>query len=460
MKRKNLMAVLPLMMALSACGQEANVRDTERPQEERSEESSEARGEQSGESQGEFVGAPVSESSRNMTEDVQILEPDSTTVTESQMTALSASSVAMMKEVVAEANPEDNVLISPTSAIMAFGMAENGAAGNTLAQMEQAVNGGLSIGEMNPLLCDLSQRFRDSDDVTWNVANSVWFRDDGLAAPKAAFLEKAASYYNADVWMAPFDESTVQDVNNWVDRETLGMIPGIVDGDGLDDVRALLVNAIAFEGEWQNEYSEDDIIDADTFTNADGSTSEVTMLFSEEGQYITVGESGVGFLRPYKGGMYSFVGILPNEGVSTQELVAAMGEMDFAGAIRNAEYGTVSVRMPEFSLDYGMNMNEMMKNLGVTDAFDPELADLSETMESAEGQDWQLYIGKVLQKAHIEVNREGTRAAAATAIMEMDNCVAVPDDTIFITLNRPFVYAVVDNMTGLPVFLGAMNTME
>lgn len=456
MKRKNLMAVLPLMMALSACGQNAGA---EAPAQEN--EPVEEGQEESGAGNEQFVGAPVSESSRNMTEDIQIPEPDSATVTESQMTALSASSVAMMKEAVAEANPEDNVLISPTSAIMAFGMAENGAAGNTLAQMEQAVNGGLSIGEMNPLLCDLSQRFRDSDDVTWNVANSVWFRDDGLATPKAAFLEKAASYYNADVWMAPFDESTVQDVNNWVNLETFGMIPGIIGSDGMgDDVRALLVNAIAFEGEWQNEYSEDDIIDAGTFTNADGSTSDVTMLFSEEGQYITIGESGVGFLRPYKGGQYSFVGILPNEGVSTQELVAAMGEMDFAGAIRNAEYGTVSVRMPEFSLDYGMNMNEMMKNLGVTDAFDPELADLSETMESAEGQDWQIYIGKVLQKAHIEVNREGTRAAAATAIMEMDNGVAVPDDTIIITLNRPFVYAVVDNMTGLPVFLGAMNTME
>ncbi|MBP1586245.1 MAG: hypothetical protein ILP17_11195, partial [Lachnospiraceae bacterium] len=138
------------------------------------------------------------------------------------------------------------------------------------------------------------------------------------------FAAAAKSWYDADILMAQFDDGTVKDVNSWVKKETRGMIEEIIHGFS-DQNRMFLVNAIAFEGEWMHEYENSDIYEDSKFTNYDGTTSDVTMLFSNEASYIELG-NGIGFLRPYKGGEYSFVGILPDEGISVSEYIADLAE--------------------------------------------------------------------------------------------------------------------------------------
>jgi len=379
----------------------------------------------------------------------------------SKIEALSLASVDMFAEA-AKADTERNVLIAPTSVIMALGMTQNGACGNTLDQMEEVVGGGLSRDELNSLCKALSNKMNTAKNVDWNNANSIWLKDDGQYTIREGFLSKVTTYYGADVWMAPFDETTVKEVNAWVNEQTRQRIPKMLDSLNSQS-RMLLVNAIAFDGEWDEAYKDEDIEEDVSFNNADGSSTNVTMLNSKEASYFEYGNA-TGFIRPYKGYEYSFVGILPDESTDIEEYVAWLSENGegFAGAVNNAENADVYVTMPEFKTEYGiLEMKKQLINMGMADAFDENKADFSDMLDSVSGEDFRLWIGSVLHKACIDVNRKGTSAAAATVVdMRCYATAYMEKESVYITLDRPFIYAIVDNETGLPIFMGCMKNMD
>ena len=119
------------------------------------------------------------------------------------------------------------------------------------------------------------------------------------------------------------------------------------------------------------------------------------------------------------------------------------------------------VEIPEFTFDYNVEMSAILQSMGMTDAFDPELADFNNMLSKQNGDPHPVCINSVIHKTHIEVNRKGTRAAAATAIEMTDGCTAVaePIEYIYVILDRPFIYGIIDNETGLPIFLGCVNQM-
>lgn len=403
----------------------------------------------------------MSGNATELTGEIQTIEAPESEISEEQISALSVAGTKLFAQTVANEGEDKNILLSPVSVALAFGMAENGAGGNTLTQIENTINGGTSIDEMNPLLSSLSQRMSSSQDAKWNVANSIWFKEDGTWEILPDFASKAKSWYGADLWGAPFDDSTVTDINNWVNKETKGMIPEILDRIP-DDARMYLINALAFEAEWQNEYKETDILEEQDFNNADGSKTSVTMLFSNEGRYFTL-NGGTGFIRDYKGGKYSFMGLLPEEGTDLDAYIADLGSSgtDISATIRNIQYGDVIVEIPEFTNDYDVEMSEILKDLGMEDAFDPESADFYGMMRPFSDDDYAIWINRVLHKTHIEVDRKGTRAAAVTAIEAAAGCTSVEEyvPPIYVIMNRPFIYGIIDNETGLPVFLGCVNQM-
>ncbi len=379
---------------------------------------------------------------------------------EAELNALSNASLNVFYETIENGDGVENVLISPASLAFALSITENGANGDTLAQMEEHVNGGISIDDMNALLNYISYKLNNSERVSWGVANSLWFNDKGDCEIENDFLKKAIEYYDAEVYKKAFDASTANNINGWVYDKTNHMIDNVVN-DISSDAMLFIVNAIAFEGEWKDEYTESQIIENMEFTNADKSIDKCTMLSSVEDRYFTLGE-GTGFIKPYKGGEYSFVGILPEYGMSTEEYIKSLVENneDFSEAVRNADYNDVYVTMPEFSLDYcNEEMVEVYENMGMNLPFDQDKADLKGIF--TDDSNSKVWIDKIIHKTHIEVDREGTRAAAVTAV-EVDKCAAVMPvaEPVVITLDRPFVYAIVDNETGIPVFLGCMNNMQ
>ncbi|MBR4581339.1 MAG: serpin family protein [Lachnospiraceae bacterium] len=361
---------------------------------------------------------------------------------------------------VQSSQPGENILLSPTSIDFALGMTENGAAGETLSQMEETVNGGLSVDTINPIMKHLSNRYMNAAEVEWNIANSIWFKNDGQVAMGDEFLDKVVGYYGADIFLAPFDSQTLDDINGWVNDKTKGMIPNILDQIH-ENARMYLVNAIAFEGEWAEQYEEDKITEGRTFTNADGSESDVTMMTSTENRYFEIA-GGQGFLKPYKGREYSFVGILPAEGDTPEDLIAKIqkGNVDLSKTLREAGVNEVHVTMPEFTNDYYIEMNDTYQNMGMDIPFNEAKADFSPMMHSTDGSPANIWIGRIIHKTHIEVDRKGTKAAASTVVeMRYKNAI-VMDESKCITLDRPFVYAVVENETGLPVFIGCQNYIK
>lgn len=399
----------------------------------------------------------------NVTEDVELINVSysENDLKEEWIGSLSGSSMNLFSGVLEQEGEGQNICISPTSMMMAFGMLENGAGGETLSQIEN-VFGKIPVSEMNPIMYQMAQRFNGAEDVNWNVANSIWFKDDGFAEVVPDFATAVKNYYGADIWMAPFDDSTLNDINGWVNDQTHGMIPGILDNIP-EDARMYLINAMAFEGEWMNEYEESDIMEGQIFTNYDNSTTEVTLLFSVENNYFEIA-GGTGFIRPYKGGEYSFVGILPEEGTSVEDFVAELAANgdQFAVAVRHPEYSSenVYVKIPEFTSEYFVEMSSVLQEMGMELPFDPDNADLTGMVRATEDVDYNAYIGRVLHKTFIDVNREGTRAAAVTAIETLDACVApMIEEPVYVYLDRPFVYGIVDNATGLPVFLGTVNQL-
>lgn len=331
-----------------------------------------------------------------------------------------------------------NLLISPLSVAPALAMTANGAAGKTQEEM-LAVLGGLSMEELNS---QLSSYLRGLSGEELKIANSVWIRE-GLTV-KQSFLQTNLDHYNAQIYQAPFDASTVQEINSWVDENTDGMIPKLLERIDGSTVMYLL-NALAFDAEWKEPYYS---TRSRTFTAYDGAEQVAEMMFSEESQYLE-DENAVGLIRDYKGGAYRFAALMPNEGVDLYDYVQALTAEGLLKTLQAPKREPVEAGLPKFSYEYESKLNDTLKAMGMPTAFDSD-ADFSGIAEG-------LFISEVRHKTLIEVTEFGTRAAAVTSVA-MDESAPVIEKTVI--LDRPFVYFIVDAENDLPVFMGIVASVE
>lgn len=369
-----------------------------------------------------------------------------------------------------------NALVSPLSIASALGLAANGAEGPTLQQIEAVL--GMDVGSLNAYLN--AQRARiasdahdDKDDPSVTLSNSIWIRDTPEFTASEAFLQDAVSWYGASVFSAPFDDSTVRDINAWVRAGTNGMIDSILDESSPISEEAImfLVNALAFEAAWKDPI-DDAFVGTVPFTCEDGSKQDVELMYSFEERYfemdlasgaiaeseeestaITDGARLVGFAKPYQGGTYAFVGLLPPEGMTVSETVAQLSGDTLGALLESSWYTPVEAYLPAFAYDYSTQLDDTLKALGMVDAFNPNAADFS-----GMGAGLPLNISRVLHKTHIEVDQEGTSAAAATTV-EMEAGSSAPGEEIppkVVRLDRPFIYLIVDTRTNTPLFVGIL----
>ena len=340
-----------------------------------------------------------------------------------------------------------NSLISPLSVMLALSMTANGAKGETLAQMEALLGGDIPMETLNEYLYSYINALPSEKTAKLNVANSIWFRDNGFTAENT-FLQKNADYYGAAVYKSAFDVKTLRDINNWVKKNTDGMIEKIIDDIDPDAVM-YLINTVLFDAEWENIYKKDEVRDG-TFTALDGTKRTASMMYSAERLYLDDGKA-IGFIKPYRNG-YSFVALLPNGDISLSDYVASMTGKSFVDTIKSAKDIPVETAIPKFSYDYDNEMSGALKALGMTLPFDSTKADFSALGSSDSGN---IFISRVLHKAYIAVDEKGTKAGAATAA---DIKVTSDIGGLYsVTLDRPFVYAVIDDAYGLPVFIGAVT---
>lgn len=355
------------------------------------------------------------------------------------------------QEALSSAHQDKSMMISPLSVMAALSMTLNGADGETAVQMRQALLSGypldsiLPINDLNEEYSAWIQSLPSDKKAKLSMANSIWLRE-GQMNPKKDFLQTNANYYNAGVYSAKFDQSTRKDINQWVSDNTDGMIDEMLD-DISDDAMLYLINALAFDAEWQEIYSEDKIHEG-VFHGTTGNQT-VDMMSSTESGYLDDGKA-TGFVKPYASG-YSFVAMLPNEGVSLDEYIGSLDDAKLWPLLKNVDDRAVNVGIPKFTSAYEKDLVDVLKAMGMTDAFDPEKADFSNVGTTESGD--KLYISRVLHKTRIGVDARGTRAGASTAVeFRCGSAMMTPS----VYLDRPFLYMIIENETCLPIFMGTV----
>ncbi len=345
---------------------------------------------------------------------------------------------------------KENTLISPVSVLYALGMTANGAVGETLSQMEAVL--GTNINNLNPYLCTYRESLPEDERYKLSMANSIWLKDDARLEVKKDFLETNRTWYDADIYQAPFDEGTLKNINSWVNKHTDGMIEEILD-EIPEDARLYLVNALAFDGEWKETYEEYQVQDA-SFMDWDGRKITKEFMYCEENQYLE-NEDTTGFIKYYKNNKYAFVALLPKEGISISEYVQSLTGEKLDLLLEQAEQIPVDTALPKFETEYDVEMSDVLKAMGMSDAFDSSKADFSNMATAANN----LYVGRVLHKTNLQVGEMGTKAGAATAveILEESAAEAPPEqERKQVCLNRPFLYLLIDCGEKLPIFMGSL----
>ena len=338
----------------------------------------------------------------------------------------------------------ENIVLSPMSVIMLLGILADAVGGKTRDEIVRIIGDGFSYEELMTILKQIQEEASETGALM--SSNAVCVNDTIKGSIKDGYEEHLKESFDGRLFLSA---DIVKDVNAWVKEKTNGMIENAAD-ESMNQTLACLMNAIAFCAEWMEEYEEDDIHEGD-FNNADGTVSEVQMLESSEDTYIE-DDFFTGFMKPYKDEQYAFMALLPKK-KSVSFLLRAVKQIDFGKLFDAASYGTVYVTMPEFKYDFGENLTALCEEMGIHTVFTPE-ADFS-PMSS----EW-LKVDSILHKAHIEVDRHGTKAAAVTMAVVVAGCAPDFDNIKEVRLNRPFIYAIMDTKTGLPVFTGIYNNAE
>ena len=351
-----------------------------------------------------------------------------------------------------ESDAGQNVLVSPLSVLMALSMTANGAEGETLEEMERTL--GFSKDALNAYACAYMQMLNNIPDGSGklDVANSIWFPDDSRIEVNKDFLQTNADFYDASLYSAPFDDTTVASINNWVSEKTHGMIPQIVDHMPKNAVM-FLVNALAFDAEWTAPYDTFSVWDGD-FWVTEKKRRNVPFMYGKENVYLC-DDNAQGFIKYYKGEQFAFAALLPDEGVDVNDYLNSLDGDRLHNIFTNASKEEVITSIPKFELQYTASLSDVLKKMGMPRAFDmvnAQFAGLGKTEDN-------IYIDEVLHKTFISVDENGTKAGAVT-VVETPAAAAKPEEKKVVYLNRPFVYMLIDTETSTPFFMGVLNTPD
>lgn len=336
-----------------------------------------------------------------------------------------------------------NNLVSPASAYFCLGMAGNGAGGTTRTEFQDV------LGQYGMTMDGLNRAYKAyADDLTTQrgstgivLSNSIWLRT-GLRVKKS-FLQDNADYFGAGAHTLDFDAGAVKTINNWVKNSTKGRIDSLIDRFNPND-ELYLINALTFDGKWKYPFDTDGPAAPGNFDLENGKTVKMSFmgLAKTLGCIQSADETAV--VLPYDDDRFAMLCILPKEGVSLKKYVANMTENTIPVLMQKQAQTFVIVSLPQFKITSDEVLNGALSKMGLANAFgDADFSGIT--------GDRTLYISQVRQKTYLEVNELGTKAAAATAA-EFE-CKGVVDGK-YIDFNRPFVFALVDLKTNLPLFIG------
>jgi len=351
-----------------------------------------------------------------------------------------------------------NLFFSPLSASLALTMVLNGARSETYRQMANALGYGEqpieAINSENALLLHL---LRSPDPKTETlVANSLWVQQGFSLMP--SFLQACQKHYEAEVDTVDFGqdrEGAAQRINDWVKQNTKGLIPKLFEPTDFDALtRLVVVNTLYFKGKWQQPFNKE-ATSEEEFHLGDGKTTRMPMMHQSGKFDYLKGEGFQAVALPYGEGELSFYLFLPDEGRSLDEFLKGLTPARWQEWLKRFKPTEGDVGLPRFRIEATYPLEAPLKAMGMTDAFDSERADLGGIAPLTDGR---LFISKALQKAVVEVDEEGTKAAAATGVVV--SVTAYNPNRFTLIANRPFFFAIRHNATGAVLFMGVVRTVE
>jgi serine protease inhibitor len=353
-----------------------------------------------------------------------------------------------------EADDDNNLFISPASLFMALSMVYNGADGKTKEEIAKTLHiEGMEADELNKTNASLlTKLIKDNDQIQLNIANSIWlnetfhFQDD--------FAKNNQDYFNAEIQEIDIANSdSAKRINDWVKKATNQKIESVVEDPLDENLVALLINAIYFKGGWTHEFNKD-LTKNQAFHLWDGTTKDVPLMSLNEKLAYMENEHFQAVQLPYGDGEMSMKVFLPKEDSSLEDFRKLLTNENWLAWNNefNVEKGTVL--LPKFQLEYDTTLNDTLKTLGMESAF-TDNADFTKMIK----EDASLKISEVKQKTFIDVNEEGTEAAAVTSVVVGE--ASAPIDAPFVMeVNRPFFFTITDDETDAILFMGAISNPQ
>ncbi len=349
---------------------------------------------------------------------------------------------------------DSSLFISPLSVSMALGMAYNGAGGETREAIGRTLElPDLPLEEINASYKNLISFLMSLDpDVVFQIANSNWIRK-GFPV-KQEFLDLNRDYFNAVVRELDFNDPQAADIiNAWVEEKTNGKIKDIIQPPIDPLIIMYLINAIYFKGAWTYEFDPENTEDR-PFYLANGTTIDCpTMTIKAKFGYYYDDDVMVVDL-PYGNDKFSMTIFLPPYQTDINTLIADFTRDNFDSWCANLSRDSINLFMPKFKLERAYGLKNIIKSLGMEVAFYPETADFTNINEIAD-----LYISDVKHKTFVEVNEEGTEAAAVT-VVTMSTTSVGPEQEIFVYVDRPFLFVIRDNVSNSILFMGKIMEPE
>lgn len=342
--------------------------------------------------------------------------------------------------------PDDkNYMVSPFSLKMAMSLAANGADGTTKDEILTAF-GIDNLDSYNTAAKELIERYEGTSSVKLNVANSIWLNKD-VAGKDIKFTDeykKLVSEYYKGTASEEDAKNIAMKINSWVEKKTNNKIKNLLpEGDA--KFLSVLVNTIYFKGEWAEQFEEYATKEED-FTDRNGKVEKTDFMHKTE-RYRFYEDENMKMVRvPYKGGKTAMYLVLP-----TNE-----DKMDIATALDNMNSYKIRLSFPKFKTEYSLSFKEILKHIGIEKAFEKWEAEFDEVMFEGVKEEENVYVDDVLQKTFIEVDENGTEAAAATAVIMNEATSIGPgmEEIKEFKADRPFIYFIRDDVTHEVLFIG------
>ncbi|MDD2289587.1 MAG: serpin family protein [Bacteroidales bacterium] len=343
-----------------------------------------------------------------------------------------------------------NVFISPLSASLAISAVTNGAAGKTLEDMKAVLGfGPYSPDQMNGFFKHLVPALKAVDNtIKLSIANAVWI--EKTFPVKNPFIQSLQQYYDASVNLLDFSDPKAPSViNQWCADNTNNLIKKVI--DRIDpDKRLIYTNALYFKGKWKKTFDKK-VSWQGSFANLSGTSGQVTYMEQTSQYRYTVGKGVAVAEIPYGNEAYSMVIALPDAGVSVTDVLSSLTWEQWTGWMENLSLATLNLRIPRFRVEFDSEetMIPVLTRMGMGIAFDPGKADFSNI------SDIRIFISLLKQNSYIQVDEEGTEAAAVTTIGFNVTSIG-PGQTIPFHVDRPFLYFIKEKSTGTILFSGLM----